>query len=284
MLSQRVVHFASKGMIWQCRQKTINEDGMSFSTDVMMVPYMEDFKSPLLEWYRSVDRFSECAMTNPTDCFPAFAGITKAFERFTGDTYYFGHPKSNFVQSLGWGSAERAGDEALHLAPSWSWASRKRCAKLGDTKVGDPEINYVARILSWPKKCQVADLDEVRDAGRFTMITPTVNARIHRPADPERPLWEGGCHAYLEGCSVQPISLGISFPDMNAPDGFDISCVLAVLYLWGGPEEAKEPHGLVLVYADEERKDLKRVGTWQAVDEKIGPVQAVLKERELTII
>ncbi|KAF1826655.1 HET-domain-containing protein, partial [Dissoconium aciculare CBS 342.82] len=79
MLSQRVVHFASKGMLWQCRQYTINEDDMNSRTDVMMVPYMKSFKSPLLEWYRIADRFSRCTMTVPTDCFPAFAGITKAF-------------------------------------------------------------------------------------------------------------------------------------------------------------------------------------------------------------
>jgi hypothetical protein len=284
MLSQRVVHFAPKGMLWQCRQYTINEDDMNSRTDVMMVPYMKSFKSPLLEWYRIADRFSRCTMTVPTDCFPAFAGITKAFEALTSDTYYFGHPQSNFVRSLAWGSSGSSGNEALHLAPSWSWASRKQRANLSEIRVHDPTEHIVARILSWPDKRQVANLHEVRDAGRFTMLAPAVNARLYRPADPERPVWAGGFDSYLEGCPVQPLQLKVSFPDLGRADEFEVCCVLVVLYLWEDGPEKLEQHGLVLVYADEEKKDLERVGTWSSVDETIGPVNDVLKEREVLIV
>jgi hypothetical protein len=282
MLAQRIVYCTTKGVLWQCRQRTITEDGMATGTNNRMISYIEDFQTPLREWYRIIDRFSECKLTNPTDRLPALAGLMKAFEK-GGETFYFGHPKSDFVPSLIYGCTN-SGNEPRHLAPSWSWASRKEQVYYQMKKTPDPDAQIVARILSRPQKSQVADLPTVRDAGRFTILAPAVDARVCRSADPGRPLWSGGCDAYLEGCPTQPLLLSIVIDDVRVQDAFDVSCVLVVLQLEGKPEEEKEQHGIVLAYVDGEGGDLRKIGSWQGVDEMIGPVQAVLRVREMMIV
>jgi hypothetical protein len=72
--------------------------------------------------------------------------------------------------------------------------------------------------------------------------------------------------------------------DVRVQDAFDVSCVLVVLQLEGKPEEEKEQHGIVLAYVDGEGGDLRKIGSWQGVDEMIGPVQAVLRVREMMIV
>jgi hypothetical protein len=282
MLSQRIVYFTAAGVLWQCRQHTVTEDGMATKTNNRMISYVEDFEEPVREWYRIIDRFAECKLTNPNDRIPALAGLTKVFEQ-DGETFYFGHPRSDFILSLEWGSTD-FGDEPLYLAPSWSWVSRKEAVSYHMKKTPDPDVQVVARILSWPKKGQVADLNAVRDAGRFMMLAPAVNARLCRSADPGRPLWSGGCDAYLEGCPTQPIVLKVGLNDYQVQDAFDVSCVLVVLALEGKPDQKKEQSGIVLVNADGEGRDMRKVGTWQGVDEMIDSVNAVLRDREMSII
>jgi hypothetical protein len=67
-------------------------------------------------------------------------------------------------------------------------------------------------------------------------------------------------------------------------DAFDVSCVLVVLALEGKPDQKKEQSGIVLVNADGEGRDMRKVGTWQGVDEMIDSVNAVLRDREMSII
>ncbi|KAF2034031.1 HET-domain-containing protein [Setomelanomma holmii] len=76
------------------------------------------------DWYTTVQDFTKCDITYPTDRLPALAGLAQRQQSHVPDTYLAGLWEADILYGLAWGSNNPPEMcPATYIAPSWSWAS-----------------------------------------------------------------------------------------------------------------------------------------------------------------
>lgn len=131
-LSQRVLHFTYRQVIWQCASTVSSEDGILDSTGEL-----QDSFPPILnsldihgqlsrtqwysQWERLVEIFSERQLTFERDKIPAFAGIISFFRDKLADEQLVGIWRDNLANDLLWKSWGGSPSRLLPKLPSWSW-------------------------------------------------------------------------------------------------------------------------------------------------------------------
>jgi hypothetical protein len=166
ILSPRVIDFTAGKVFWQCLQAEASE----------LLPYGRPYGRydsafiwrPLVSggvpgktWQSIVEDYSKRKLTNPSDKFPAIAGIAAKFADFRKDEYFAGHFSSTLPKSLlwirSWRYVKRA--EGAYVAPFWSWASMA-----GQVNAGPKDEGAVAEV----KKIEVVLKDPQNRFGQIT--------------------------------------------------------------------------------------------------------------------
>ncbi|KAK3110138.1 hypothetical protein LTR53_015879 [Teratosphaeriaceae sp. CCFEE 6253] len=157
VMSQRVLHFTSKQLFWQCRHGILSEDNADAGTadlgsDATMSQWREvvwqngdqalDTLSVFQDerlgagettvcklerlWYNDVvgEQYSRRELSHRKDKLVALAGLAKAVQRRTGSRYVAGLWEPSFLNGLAWTSHQQGHKPTQYEAPSWSWASQ----------------------------------------------------------------------------------------------------------------------------------------------------------------
>jgi hypothetical protein len=77
-------------------------------------------------WYDLITLYTKCALTIPSDIFPAISGIASSMSAATQDRYVAGLWEHDLHRGLLWSAPDSTNsklDLRQHRAPSWSWAS-----------------------------------------------------------------------------------------------------------------------------------------------------------------
>ena len=160
ILSPRVVYFGRKMVYWECWQLAaceVNPQGLipscnpsmgiqeldaSFTTlrgclklkslleDSGICDFPSNYDGHLLQWGRIIARYSQCAVTKPTDRLVAIQGLVDEFQTILRNCeqrcrpvrYIAGHWESSIPRSLLWSASDQS-SRIDGIAPSWSWAS-----------------------------------------------------------------------------------------------------------------------------------------------------------------
>ncbi|KAK0716142.1 heterokaryon incompatibility protein-domain-containing protein [Lasiosphaeris hirsuta] len=245
VLSQRLLIFSRKGVMWMCRGRFINPgaapdagppyqtslglhaDGDENSSD-------QDTEASIRETWMAIRAdYTEMGLTYCADKLPAISALAAEVGRQTGWTYLAGMWKDNLFSELHWRSTKRSpsGERLVlkpqkakgagYIAPSWSWAS------VGIGSVEESE-------------------DEHREIFDFTILTCHVDTD---PAFPFGPV-KGG---YLQ-VSGRAVELAWRAEDRPEWDGFDISLL--------DPQEKASSTGTPLLVGN---------GTLDSLDEHLDP-------------
>jgi hypothetical protein len=148
MLAPRTLHYGSQQMFWECRSFSHAEG------DVTPIPpsprerewswsrnkrFLSDVATGIdkkgavtvkdvlyMRWNSILENYSSRKMTNPSDAFPALAGLASEFDLRLRDQYVAGLWKLDLHRGLLWRVVEPETCKATspHRAPSWSWASK----------------------------------------------------------------------------------------------------------------------------------------------------------------
>lgn len=102
--------------------KTTRGDGaISDETEVIRWKTLRKDYDP---FYKTLEDFSRCDITYPTDRLPAFAGLAQRQQLRTPGTYLAGLWENDLLYGLMWNSnASPSARPSAYIAPSWSWAS-----------------------------------------------------------------------------------------------------------------------------------------------------------------
>jgi len=133
LLASRMVHFASKEIIWECKTRVFCEcmeldDHSSVANE--KASYNESLASPSADrfktWYKIVNGLMGRNITKPGDILPALSGLAKQFQDNGAGVYLAGLWLEDLPMGLLWNIrpykpiSSRVG---LYRAPTWSWAS-----------------------------------------------------------------------------------------------------------------------------------------------------------------
>jgi hypothetical protein len=150
VISQRVIHYASDQMYYECNNCFRSEDGFRFerrfinffqpraefqqaeNTGAMGPHHSKDHEL----WADVVEEFSRRHLTVATDKLPALSGMARLFAARTQASYVAGLWSDALIEGLSWQghglprdyyvSDENENANAVrrpYIAPSWSWAS-----------------------------------------------------------------------------------------------------------------------------------------------------------------
>jgi hypothetical protein len=138
LLSVRTFHFGHTQVVFECRSHLYTEDGHShpFSLDYLGQDSREkfpDIDQPVyredIRWIDILHRFTERALSYPSDRFPALAGLARKYDKSPAHSvvghleYLAGLWRSNLLEGLCWFSSTPSRALEQYRAPSWSWAS-----------------------------------------------------------------------------------------------------------------------------------------------------------------
>ncbi|RFU31167.1 hypothetical protein B7463_g5190, partial [Scytalidium lignicola] len=142
-LARRMVLYGSAQVFWECAELLAAQDGDSV---VRADDYLQELKAtasvkPTIfeprpdgddmvnyrAWYKMVEKYMSCAITQGTDRLPALAGLASAVASSSHDEYLAGIWRNGMIEGLLWSKAE-SGKSSLkrpdtYRAPSWSWVS-----------------------------------------------------------------------------------------------------------------------------------------------------------------
>lgn len=131
VLSRRVVHFMDTGIIWECKQRLCDEDGLDPRWDreqVRLIAQVAEVQSnPHKFWFDCVEAYTKRDLTYGSDKLPALAGVAAKVQQYTKSTYVAGLWQDALVAGLCWTvNSTKPKPDYLpkeYRAPSWSWAS-----------------------------------------------------------------------------------------------------------------------------------------------------------------
>jgi len=201
-LSPRVVHFTKNRLLWECRACNASENtGTTMHPKVHERPAVsrdEDILSTRPElrlldtiilplgkeelyqvWYRTVEQYSNRALSVSTDKLPALSGIVGAFsESFDHDTYVAGLWKRDAIRGLCWFPVRPLNQESQKVKhwpppptdsgiPSWSWASQHGTVGhyFHDWFAGVWEKQVTNGVESWARVASVVELIDISTTG-----------------------------------------------------------------------------------------------------------------------
>ncbi|KAI8656883.1 HET domain-containing protein [Fusarium sp. Ph1] len=142
LLSPRMLHFAKRELVWECRTCVScdcgkNHDKPSDDLEFRRLVSSQSIKTSDVTpmqlrylWYAIAQRYSHVMgnLTHESDVFPALSGLASRISGLLNDDYMAGLWRSNIVEGLLWtrdnthGCRKDGKPKELH-APSWSWAS-----------------------------------------------------------------------------------------------------------------------------------------------------------------
>jgi hypothetical protein len=139
ILSKRVVVFNRDQFIWECQCDCFTESGFkmrgisAMRMDQAFYDSMStDARAFQDTWHCIVTDYSGKYLTNPSDKFPAIAGLARRFYQLRpNDLYIAGLWKETLIDGLIWvhqdvdysGRRAPRGKPSSYRAPSWSWAA-----------------------------------------------------------------------------------------------------------------------------------------------------------------
>ena len=144
-LSNRIIHFATSGVYWECREYQTVEAPLTsqrwgkalFMEDAQLKRALRFYRTrsshpDLLDfiyalWQSKVKAYTECGITNEKDKLVALNGITRQIYEHTGKSIVCGMWEDELLQELLW-EHDQLSRKSVHplaewRAPSWSWAS-----------------------------------------------------------------------------------------------------------------------------------------------------------------
>ncbi|KAF5025123.1 hypothetical protein F66182_2824 [Fusarium sp. NRRL 66182] len=142
LLSPRMLHFAKRELVWECRtcvscdcgmRHDEKSDDLEFRRLVSRQSIKTSDVTPMqlrYLWYAIVERYSH-VMGNlkvESDVFPALSGLASRISGLLGDDYAAGLWRGHMVEGLLWARGtdydrKDRGKPKSWRAPSWSWAS-----------------------------------------------------------------------------------------------------------------------------------------------------------------
>ncbi|KAF5011725.1 hypothetical protein FDECE_2185 [Fusarium decemcellulare] len=160
LLSPRMLHFASRELVWECRTDVYcdcgydhkSNDNLDFKRLVSTQSIKTSDCTPQqlrYLWYAIVERYSLVMgnLTKQTDVFPALSGLASRIAGLLGEEYAAGLWRSNIIEGLLWIPGFKMPIQGQRrpsqwVAPTWSWAS----------VLGDVSYQYRIRSDSYNKK------------------------------------------------------------------------------------------------------------------------------------
>ena len=123
-LSKRTLVFGSRQLFWECQQSIACEDSRSCGPfEFRMEPESEEEDAGYDRWLFTVETYTRCNLTRPSDKLPALSGMAAEYAETLRDTYVANHWLEDLPLSLVWSSAslESSVEPTLsYRAPSWS--------------------------------------------------------------------------------------------------------------------------------------------------------------------
>ncbi|KAK7959642.1 heterokaryon incompatibility protein-domain-containing protein [Apiospora aurea] len=140
ILASKMVHFASREMVWECK--------LTLSCECMQ---LDRFKT----WYALVNEVTSRSITKPEGILPCLSGIAQHFQHGGAGVYLAGLWHKDLPLGLLWGPGPETIDASRavpYRGPSWSWTSLDRVRSPYDSAGGftdnDNELKKVyARII-----------------------------------------------------------------------------------------------------------------------------------------
>ncbi|KAH8802613.1 heterokaryon incompatibility protein-domain-containing protein [Xylogone sp. PMI_703] len=168
-LARRMVLYGTTQVFWECAELLTAQNGDFVDRGE---DYLQELKAtasiqPTIfeprpdgddrvnyrAWYKMVEKYTSCAITQGSDRLPALAGLASAVASSSGDEYWAGIWRKGMIEGLLWSRAESDTDSLerpdKYRGPSWSWISV-------EGKVQFTVYNLIQR-CSW--KARIADYE-----------------------------------------------------------------------------------------------------------------------------
>ncbi|KAI1644627.1 HET-domain-containing protein [Daldinia loculata] len=287
ILSTRNLYFGSKQVFWECLEAycsetvpntTLGEWDSSRSSIHSLGPDDHRWKSllhpksngsiPKTDWPHTVQIYSQCNLTFPSDKLVAISGLAKRMgsvmrKKFgsESDVYLAGLWKHMMPKALLWRPKVRACRVSPYRAPSWSWASLDGEVSCSPSS----HIRWHADVLGAKITPHADDLAGKVISGTITLrghICTARNMRLHKESPVDYDIYIIGSfhHPNTESLLEFGDSKG-GYLQFDTVDDFHETVVILML----GFDISKAysfvtAHGLALVPADESRTSYRRVG------------------------
>ncbi|KAI0546407.1 heterokaryon incompatibility protein-domain-containing protein [Xylaria curta] len=127
LLAPRTVHFGDP-VVWECREtvvKRLVSKPFVFPAEPIVKVWSLRLQHCCLSlWYQTVEQYSRCALSEPSDKLVAVGGLARTFSAVIKTDYIAGLWGRHIVSGLLWETATKDSRRVgLYRAPSWSWAS-----------------------------------------------------------------------------------------------------------------------------------------------------------------
>lgn len=132
LLSSRMVHFACKDMVWECKSALrcecmeLDREGhapyppLSLRT---LTSSPNSFPAKFRDWYALVDQVTYRSLTKPEDLLPCLSGLARYCQDSGAGAYLAGLWREDLLMSLLWSSTPDRCPAVPYRGPSWSWTS-----------------------------------------------------------------------------------------------------------------------------------------------------------------
>jgi hypothetical protein len=208
ILANRVLHYNTDQMYFECARGIVGEDGYYnkhrlCSLNVQKQPQPE--RANHETWNHLLRTYGNRKLTNPTDKLPAMSGFAKLFEQRLGAKYVAGLWSDDLIEGLAWqGLGSRrvfSESSTIYTGPSWSWASYDGIAATGGRERG---FQNVAEIKDWSMevKTDANPYGEVKDA--WIRVRAPMTKLVSSPLeinDHEIRLGRAGLHPHPRMCT-----------------------------------------------------------------------------------
>lgn len=138
ILAQRVLHYNSRQLYYECEAGVVGEDGcytkgrenslawLQNSSKHKRRPGMTDHS----QWCSLIQDYSRRKLTHVTDMLPTVGGLAEMFQKRLQAHYIAGVWSDKLIEGLMWSSLRTLAREihepqGQYTAPSWSWASHQ---------------------------------------------------------------------------------------------------------------------------------------------------------------
>lgn len=162
-LSACSIRYNLDGLVWECRCGYHYDSEVLFEEndirravrDLKKLPLQIESVSPssptskiseiMALWRKIVSEYSKKELTYETDVLPALSGLASLVQAATGDQYLAGIWRSDLPQALRWVPDSPDWLPSTYLAPTWSWACRKKSSPV--TFLSSTEVQYKVKVL-----------------------------------------------------------------------------------------------------------------------------------------
>lgn len=175
LLSRQILHFAPSEIFWECESDILsladNSDKIVSTMTQLPPPLLPrsplEGKTPGIDtiwWYRTIQWYSRCQLTQEKDKLPAIACIVAQIQHTSTSKYFAGLWDYDIAKGLLWLAAEGVTlrRPQVRRAPSWSWASWDgpiRFLFLNKSTDSTSRADFLTspRLLDFPETEQEAD-------------------------------------------------------------------------------------------------------------------------------